>query len=301
MPEPAATMDVHDGIAVVTLNRPEVLNAFTDAMEEDLINCLDETDADDRVKGVVITGAGAAFCAGMDLRDDGRGGLAFERWRTSLSAPAGTVFEQPGDDLPMRWDGGGRVVLRMFDSLKPIAVAINGHAIGVGITMTLAADVRLLAPDAKIAFPFTRRGFVPESCSSWFLPRIVRLPVALEWLYSGRSFGAEEALRQGLVDEVCEDVVSRAVDRMKTMLTQTSAVSVAVSRRLVWSMLGAPDPHSAHEIETLALNVRGVSPDAEEGVNAFLERREPDFPDRVSRSVPDAVRALRKENPPTPR
>lgn len=275
--------EVADGVAVVTLNRPEALNAFTDRTEVELIECLDRSDADDQVRVVIITGAGRAFCAGMDLTPSPDGVGPFEGWRTSPGAPPGTQFEVAGEDLPIRRDGGGRVSLRIFESTKPVIAAINGDAVGVGITMTLPCDLRVLADSARIAFPFTRRGFVPESCSSWFLPRVVGIQRALEWMLTGRRFGAQEALAAGLVlsvhpaDEVLEVAMGIARD-----IATVSPVSASLTRRLLWEMLTADHPMTAHRIETHALNHRGVSGDAHEGVQAFLERRTPTFTDNVS-------------------
>ena len=282
-PRPHVRYAVSDHVAVVTLDRPEALNAFTDAMEQGIIDCLDRADADDDVRVVVLTGAGTAFCAGMDLTptDDRE---PFEQWRASPTAPAGTQSPLRDDPLPLRRDGGGRVALRIFESLKPVIAAINGHAVGVGITMTLPCDLRILADTAKVAFPFVRRGFVPESCSSWFLPRVVPMQRALEWMLTGRTLTAAEVLAAGLVLRTlpADDVLPAALDLAREIATRSSPVSAAYSRGLLWRMLTAAHPMDAHHEETLALNRRGVSPDAAEGVAAFLGRREPAFPDRVS-------------------
>lgn len=282
--------EVIDHIALVTLDRPDQLNAFTDQMEAALIECFDRSDADDAVRAVVITGAGRAFCAGMDL-SEGDGGSPFDRWRTSADAPESTTYDVPGHPLPFRRDGGGRVVLRIFDSTKPVIAAINGHAVGVGITMTLPADIRIAAEGAKIAFPFTQRAFVPESCSSWFLPRVVGVSTALEWMISGRTFTSEEALEAGLVRSLhpADRVLDEAMSIARRLTERTSPVSVALARRMLWQMLGADHPMAAHELETAALNERGVSADAHEGVAAFLERREPRFPGRPSADTPDVL------------
>jgi enoyl-CoA hydratase/carnithine racemase len=283
-------LDVEDGIATVTLNRPAALNAFTDAMEAGLLDVLDRCDRDDDVRVVVLTGAGGAFCAGMDLSDSG---ATFEMWRSSPDAPPGTQFDA-GENLPVRRDGGGRVVLRLFDPNKPVIAALNGHAVGVGITMALAADLRILADDARIGFVFTRRGLVPESCSSWFLPRVVPMQTALEWMLTGRLITAAEALEHGLARSLhpADQVLEVARGLAREIALNTAPVSVAVARRMMWQMLGTPHPMRAHELETLALNARGLSGDADEGIRAFLDKRRPEFPDTVSHDLPEVLRSL---------
>ncbi len=259
-------------------------------MESELIACFDRSDADDEVRAVVLTGSGRAFCAGMDLT----GGDTFESWRASASAPPGSQFDVPGEALPIRRDGGGRVVLRIFESRKPVIAAINGHAVGVGITMTLPCDIRVLADHAKVGFPFTRRGLVPESCSSWFLPRLVGPQRALEWTLTGRVFGAEEALDGGLVRSLhpAEKVLEVAMGMAGEIATHAAPVSATLTRQLVWRMLTAEHPMTPHQAETHALNVRGTSNDAREGIAAFLDKREPRFTDRVSRHLPEILTAL---------
>ncbi|CAN5532748.1 crotonase/enoyl-CoA hydratase family protein [soil metagenome] len=289
--------DVRDHTAVVTLDRPQQLNAFTDTMERELITCFDLADADPDVRAVVLTGSGRAFCAGMDL-GWGEPATTFERWRASDDAPAGTRFDVPGEPFPVRRDGGGRVVLRMFDSTKPLIAAINVHAVGVGITMTLAADIRVAAEGAKIAFPFTRRAFVPESCSSWFLPRIVGVSTALEWLLTGRTFASEAGLAAGLFRSLhpAGEVLATALALASEISAEAAPVSASLTRQMVWRMLTVDHPMTAHEVETLALNRRGVSSDAHEGVAAFLEHRTPTFSESVGPDTADCLGAL-----PTPR
>lgn len=283
-------------VAVVSLNRAEHLNAFTDRMEQQLIDAFDRSDSDDDVRVVVLTGAGRAFCAGMDLRASEDPADTFVEWRRSPDAPPGSIHRIDGDDLPMRRDGGGRVALRMWKSLKPIIAAINGHAIGVGMTMTLPADLRLASDTATFAVPFVRRAFVPESCSSWFLPRSVGMQTAMEWMLTGRRFDAEEALRTGLVRSVHPDVeLMSAVMNLATEIASASPVSVTTTRRLLWEMQTATHPMRAHETETWALNKRGVSTDAREGIIAFLEKREPLFTDRVSMDFPGIESAFDSE------
>lgn len=284
---------VVDHIAVITLDRPDHLNAFTDSMEAGLIECFDAADADDDVRVVVITGAGRAFCAGMDL-SEGDPETTFERWRASDDAPEGTQFDVPGQSLPLRRDGGGRVVLRMYASLKPIIAAVNGHAVGVGITMTLPADIRIGAEGSKISFPFTQRAFVPDSCSSWFLPRVVGISTAMEWMLTGRTFSSEEAHNAGLLRSLhpADKVLDVAMELAREISERTAPVSVSLTRQMLWSMLTVPHPMTAHEIETHALNLRGVSSDAHEGVRAFLEHRAPSFSSTVSTEFPDVLGAL---------
>ncbi|MBF4162705.1 enoyl-CoA hydratase-related protein [Nocardioides acrostichi] len=278
-------VEVADHIATITLDRPEALNAFTDEMESELMTALDRCDADDDVRAVVLTGAGRAFCAGMDLSD---ADATFESWRTSDRAPSGSQYRVEGQRLPFRRDGGGRVVLRMFASDKPIIAAINGAAVGVGLTMTLAADIRVCADHATLGFVFNRRGLVPESCSSWFLPRLVPMSTALEWVLTGRLFDAHEALRHGLVRSLhpAAEILDAALGLAREIADNAAPVSVALARQLLWRMLGADHPMVAHEIETHALNVRGVSADAIEGIGSFLDHRAPRFADRVSVDLP---------------
>lgn len=291
--EPMKTLryDVTGGVATVTLNRPERLNAFVDEMEAELIEVFDRIDADDEVKAVVLTGAGRAFCAGMDVGDAGN---AFVAWRTAQTAPEGTQYAIPGDDLPRRRDGGGRVVLRMFECLKPIIVAVNGPATGVGATMILAADIRLAAESAKFGFVFTRRGVIPESCSSWFLPRLVGMQTAMEWVLTGRLFGAPEALDKGLVRSLHDpaDLLPAAYALAHEIRDNAAPVSAALARQLLWRMQGAPHPMAAHQAETLGLNLRGVSADGVEGFASFVEKRPAVFTARVSTDLPDLFAAM---------
>jgi len=261
-------------VATITLDRPDRLNAFTVTMARELIAAFDAADADDAVRAVIVTGAGRGFCAGADL---GGGAGTFD-WRER---------QEDGGRVPR--DTGGRVSLRIFESTKPVVAAINGPAVGVGITMTLPMDVRLAAEVAKIGFVFARRGIVPEACSSWFLPRVVGISRAMEWVASGRVFRAEEALAAGLVRSVhpADDVLPAAKALADEIATSAAPVSVAVSRRLLLTMLGARHPMEAHRADSRALFSRGQSADAAEGVTSFLEKREPDFPDRVSHGLPE--------------
>ena len=261
------------GILTITLNRPDRLNAFTPTMRDELIEAFDRADADDDVRVVIVTGEGRAFCAGADLE---RGGSTFD-WRA----------RQKGDAVPR--DGGGQVTLRIFDLSKPVIAAINGPAVGVGITMTLPMDIRLAAEGAKIGFVFTRRGIVPEACSSWFLPRLVGISQAMEWTASGRIFQAEEGHAAGLFRSVhpAVDVLGAARELAAEIAGNAAPVSVALARRLLWTMLGAGHPMEAHRADSRAMFARGQSEDAREGVTSFLEKRPPEFTDRVSDGLPE--------------
>jgi enoyl-CoA hydratase/carnithine racemase len=265
-------------VATITLDRPERLNAYTRTMHEELVQAFDLADADDAVRAVIVTGEGRGFCAGADLE---RGGETFD-WR----ARAG-MAEESETTVPR--DGGGILTLRIFKSTKPVIAAINGPAVGVGITMTLPMDFRLAVAGAKIGFVFARRGIVPEACSSWFLPRLVGISQAMEWVATGRVFTAEEALAGGLVRSVhaADDLLPAAHALAGEIADNAAPVSVAVARRLMWTMLGASHPMEAHRADSRAMFARGQSADAREGIAAFLEKRAAEFPDRVSAGLPD--------------
>ena len=265
--------ELADRVLTITLNRPDRLNAWTPTMQGELIEAFDAADADDDVRAIVVTGAGRAFCAGADLE---RGGSTFD-WR------------ERQEEVPR--DGGGRFVLRVFESTKPVIAAINGPAVGVGITMTLPMDVRLAAEGAKIGFVFTRRGIVPEACSSWFLPRVVGISRAMEWVATGRVFSAEEALEGGLVRSLhpAGELLDAARELAREIADNTAPVSVALARRMMWTMLGASHPMEAHRADSRGMFARGQSADAREGIASFLEKRPADFPDRVSDGLPDVL------------
>ncbi len=270
-------VDVADGVATITLHRPDRLNAFTTTMARELVAAFDATDADDDVRVVLLTGAGRGFCAGADL---GRGGRTFDATderRAAERADFGTIGGVPRD-------GGGIVSLRIAASRKPVIVAVNGPAVGVGATMTLPADIRIAAESARFGFVFARRGLVPEAASSWFLPRIVGISQAMEWVATGRVFDASEALAGGLVSRVVPDaeLLPAARGIAAEIAANTSAVSVALSRQMLWSMLGASTPWEAHRIDSNAIFRLGQGADAAEGVTAFLEKRPPKFPGRVA-------------------
>ena len=266
--------EVADGVLTITLNRPDRLNAFTARMGAELIEAFDRADADDDVRAVIVTGAGRGFCAGADLE---AGGATFD-WRER-------GFD--GEGVPR--DGGGRVALRIFASVKPVIAAINGPAVGVGVTMTLPMDIRIAAQGAKIGFVFARRGITPEAASSWFLPRIVGISQAMEWVATGRVFTAEEALAGRLVRSVhpAERVLAEAHALAREIADNAAPVSVAIARRLMWDMLGAAHPMEAHRADSRAIYARGQSADAVEGVTAFLEKRPAAFTDRVSDGLPE--------------
>jgi enoyl-CoA hydratase/carnithine racemase len=264
--------DVADHIATITLNRPEKLNAFTGTMMHELIAAFDDADADDEVRAIILTGAGRAFCAGADLSS---GGKTFE--------PGGGQSDQD------HRDGGGRVSLRMFDLKKPIIVAMNGPAVGVGITMTLPADIRIASENARIGFVFAARGIVPEACSSYFLPRLVGISQAMEWVATARIFPASEALAGGLIRSVhaADELLGVARAIAAEIVSNTAPVSVALARQMMWRMLGATHPMEGHRLDSLAMAYRGASNDAAEGVTSFLEKRPAAYPDRVSTDLPD--------------
>ncbi len=263
-----------DDIATITLNRPDKLNAFTSRMQGELIDAFDGADGDDRVRAVIVTGAGRAFCAGADL-----------------SAGAKTFdFEARGDPTePGSWrDGGGLVSLKLYACNKPVIAAVNGAAAGVGATMILPMDIRLASVDARFGFVFARRGVVPEACSSWFLPRVVGVSQALEWLYTGRVFPADEALAGGLVRSLHQPdaLLDAARALAREIADNTSAVSVALSRQMIWRMLGADHPMAAHRIDSRGIQAMGGSADAHEGVAAFLKKRPAKFTMRPSADMP---------------
>jgi len=262
-------------ILTITLNRPDRMNAFTHVMRDELIDAFDRADADDAIRAIIITGAGKAFCAGADL---GAGKDTFNYKARGLS-----------DGSAVHRDGGGRVTLRMFESKKPIIGAINGAAVGIGVTMTLPMDVRIASTKAKLGFVFSKRGIVPEACSSWFLPRIVGISQALEWVYSGRVFSAEEAKVGGLVRSLHEpeDLLAAAREIAMEFATETSAVSIALSRQMMWRMMGADHPMEAHKIDSRGIFYMGQGADVKEGVNSFLEKRPAEFSMKPSRDMPE--------------
>jgi len=271
---------VEDGVATITLNRPDKLNAFNTQMMKELIAAFDETDGDDNVRAVIVTGAGRAFCAGADLS---AGGATFDYDKR------GGEDQMARQEAGVHRDGGGLVTLRIFDSLKPVISACNGAAVGIGVTMQLAMDIRLASDAARYGFVFARRGINPEAASSWFLPRLVGLQQALEWCYTGRIFPAQEALDGGLVRSVHapDDLLPAARAIAREIADNTAPVSVAVTRQLMYRMAGATHPMEAHKADSRAIQARGRAADAKEGVTSFLEKRAPNYPDKVSKDLPD--------------
>jgi enoyl-CoA hydratase/carnithine racemase len=263
--------EIADGVGTVTLDRPDALNAFTEQMMNELLDVFDRIDADDEVRAVIVTGRGRGFCAGADLSG---GGETFNTGEGAGHVPR---------------DGGGRVTLRIFDCTKPVIAAINGPAVGVGVTMTLPMDIRLASTAARFGFVFTRRGLVPEACSSWFLPRVVGISQASEWVCTGRVFPADEALAGGLVRSLHapDDLLPAARAIAEEIASTTSPVSVALSRHMLWRMLGASHPMEAHRVDSRGIAIRGRSPDVREGIASFMEKRPPHFPGRVSEGLPD--------------
>ena len=281
--------EVEEGILTITLNRPEKLNAFTVTMMNELIDAFDRADADDAVRAVIVTGAGRAFCAGADLS---AGGKTFDyEARGDRPDKQGVPLLPDGEpDLGHESvrDGGGRVSLRIFECLKPVIAAVNGPAVGVGVTMQLPMDIRLASDNARFGFVFARRGITPEACSSWFLPRIVGVSKALEWTYTGRVFPAQEALAGGLVSAVHapDELLPAARALAREIADNAAPVSVALTRQMIWRMAGADHPMEAHKVDSRAIWARGRSADAKEGVTAFLEKRPAEFRNRVSTDMP---------------
>lgn len=264
-----------DHIATITLFRPDKLNAFTGTMMNEIIDAFDRTDADDDVHAVIITGSGRGFCAGADLSS---GASTFAKGGSDVKDNGGIVR-----------DGGGLLTLRIFRSLKPVIGAINGAAVGVGVTMTLPMDIRIASDSAKFGFVFAKRGIVPEACSSWFLPRLVGISQAAEWVYTGRVFSAQEALDGGLIRSIHapDDLLPTARAIAKEISDNTAPVSVATSRLMLWRMMGASHPMEAHRVDSRGIMERGRSNDSKEGVVSFLEKRPAVYPDKVSSGIPD--------------
>lgn len=271
---------VEDGVAILTLHRPDRMNAFTAQMMLEMIDCFDQIDADDAVKAVIVTGSGRAFCAGADL---GSGGSTFDY------AKQGNDTRESGKVNGVYRDGGGRLTLRIYECKKPVIAAVNGAAVGIGVTMQLPMDIRLASTDAKFGFVFARRGITPEAASSWFLPRLVGMQQALEWCFTGRVFGAQEALDGGLVRSLHapEDLLPAAKALAREIADNTAPVSIALTRQLLWRNVGANHPMEAHMSDSRAIMARGAQGDAKEGVTSFLEKRAPSYPDKVSTDMPD--------------
>jgi enoyl-CoA hydratase/carnithine racemase len=271
MPYEEIKYDVAEQVLTITLNRPDKLNAFTATMCHELIDAFDRADHDDEIRAIIVTGAGRGFCAGADL-----------------SSGAGAFDSTQRESIDDHRDGGGLVSLRIFDSIKPVIAAINGPAVGVGITMTLPMDIRIASSAARIGFVFARRGLVPEACSSWFLPRLVGVSRAAEWVYTGRIFDVGEALEARLISKVVapDELLSAARKLAREIIENTSAMSVALSRQLLWRMLGADHPMEAHKIDSKCIYYMGRSADAHEGVTSFLEKRPARFAMKPAKEMP---------------
>lgn len=265
---------VEDKVATITLHRPDRMNAFTSGMCRELLDAFDRVDGDDEVRALVFTGSGRAFCAGADL---GSGGGTFDN----------SQGKEP-DTIDTHRDSGGQLTLRIFDCKKPVIAAINGAAVGVGMTMTLPMDIRLGVPGSKMGFVFARRGIVPEAASSWFLTRAVGMQQAAEWTYTGRVFRSEEALEAGLLSKIVppDDLLPAARALAREIADNTAPVSVAMTRQMLWKMLGASHPREAHLLDSKAIFWLGKQPDAYEGVKSFLEKREPAFSMKPSADMP---------------
>lgn len=268
--------DVDDNILTITLNRPDKLNAFNGTMRDELIDALDHADADDDVRAIIFTGAGRAYCAGADLSG---GGSTFDR---DVNADGGVVND-------VHRDGGGLVSLRIYECLKPTIAAVNGAAVGVGVTSILPMDVRIASENARFGFVFARRGIVPEACSSYFLPRVVGISRATEWCFTGEVFDAAEALDGGLVRSVvpADELMATARELATKIAQNTSALSVTLTRHMMWRMLGADHPMEAHKIDSRGIQYMGASADAREGVESFLEKRDPNYTLKPSQDLPD--------------
>ncbi len=268
--------DVDGGVLTITLNRPDKLNAFNNRMRDELIDAIDHADADDAVRAIIFTGAGRAYCAGADLSG---GGSTFDRDVNADGAVINKVHR----------DGGGLVSLRLFECLKPTIAAVNGAAVGVGVTSMLPMDIRIASENARFGFVFGRRGIVPEACSSWFLPRVVGISRAAEWCYSGKVFDAAEALDGGLVRSVvpADELMSTCRAIAEDIAQNTSPVSITLTRHMLWRMLGADHPMEAHKIDSRGVQYMGASADAREGVESFLEKRPANYTLKTSQDMPD--------------
>jgi len=277
--------EVAEHILTITLNRPDKLNAFNATMMTELIDAFDKADADDDVRAIIVTGAGRGFCAGADLSS---GADTFDR--DAKRGPVKRLADGKVDySDPNVRDGGGQVTLRIFKCMKPVIGAINGPAVGIGVTMQLPMDIRIASVDARFGFVFSQRGIVPEAASSWFLPRIVGISQALEWCYSGRVFPADEALAGRLVSKVvpADELMTTARALARSFIDKTAPVSVALIRQMMWRMLGADDPMEAHKVDSRGIYARGRSEDVKEGVMSFLEKRPAQFKNKVSSDMPD--------------
>jgi enoyl-CoA hydratase/carnithine racemase len=278
--------DISENILTITLNRPDKLNAFTATMMTEMIDAFRKANTNDDVRAIIVTGAGRAFCAGADL-SAGAGTFDATRRADRPERNAGPVETVDWSDERVR-DGGGRLTLEIFECLKPVIAAVNGPAVGIGVTMQLAMDIRIASEEARFGFVFSRRGIVPEAASSWFLPRIVGIAQALSWCYSGKVFDAPEALKGRLVSEVVkpDQLLPRARAIAREIADNTAPVSVALIRQMMWKMLGADHPMEAHKVDSRGIYSRGASADVREGVTSFLEKRPAKFPQKITTDMP---------------
>jgi enoyl-CoA hydratase/carnithine racemase len=286
MPYETILTDLADNIFTITINRPDKLNALNLVMIRELIDAFDTADADDAVRAIIVTGAGRAFCAGADLS---LGKATFDREARADRKPVPNGPDgKPDLSHDSARDGGGRITLRIFNCKKPVIAAVNGPAVGIGVTMLLPMDVRIASEEARFGFVFSQRGIVPEAASGWFLPRIVGIAQALEWCYSGRVFPAAEALAGRLVSRVVapEELLPTARAIARSFIDNTAPVSIAVIRQMMWRMLGANHPMEAHRLDSRAMFDRGRGADVKEGIMSFLEKRPPHFTDTVSGQLP---------------
>ena len=273
-----------NSVALITLNRPKKLNAFNQAMLKDFMTVLDHCDADDHIKAIVITGAGRAFCSGADL----------SAGKNTFNAEFDNTNSYSED---FNRDSGGILTLRMLNSLKPILIACNGPAVGVGATLQLAADIRIASTNASFSFPFARRGIAPDACSSWFLPKIVGISKALEWSYSGEKILPDDAHKTGLISYLTNpnDLIPKTLNIANKIIINSSPVSIATTRQMMWSLSSYPSPEEAHIIDSKVIQSRGASTDAIEGVMSFLEKRNAVFPNKVSKDMPDVYPWLKSK------
>lgn len=264
--------EVDDRIATITLNRPDKLNAWTVVMMGELIKAFDMADKDDNVLAIIMTGAGRGYCAGADLDPN--------------NIPTRHKDLKPGE-VPR--DTAGQFTLKVYDAKKPVIAAINGPAVGVGVTMTLPMDIRIASDTARFGFVFNRRGMVPEGCSTWFLPRILGFSQAAEWMLTGRVFSAREALEGGLISKILppEKLLPTAREMALEIVDNNSIISTALTRQMMWSMLCADHPMEAHKIESKCLHYMSQSRDFMEGVESFLQKRPPKFAMRPNKDMPD--------------
>lgn len=281
--------EVNDRIATITLNRPDIFNAMGPAMMQEIMAALDQADSDDHVRAVVVTGAGKGFCGGADLS---KGADIFNKDKKIDGRDARGARREDGTfdyTSEAARDGGGKLALRIFNSLKPVIGAINGAGVGIGASMLLPMDIRIASEKGRLGFVYARRGIVFECCSSWFLPRIVGIAKALELSFSGRVLSAPEMLDTGLVSSVVspEELLPRAYEIAREIADNTAPVSIALMRQMAWRSLGMAHPMEAHRIESRGICTRGASPDAKEGVASFVEKRPPNFPCTVSSDMPD--------------